>query len=61
MGFSVPSTMTVSYGSHSIKHFGTILWNSLSFNFQTAENINTFRNKLLNWKDALSKCAQCWD
>ena len=43
MGLSVPSTMTVSYGSHSNKHFGTILWNSLPFDFQTAENINTFK------------------
>ena len=61
MGLSVPSAMTVSYGSHSIKHFGTILWNSLPFEFQTAENIYTFRNKLLTWKEALCKCAQCRD
>ena len=59
MGLLVPTTMTVSYGSHSIKHFGTILWNSLSFDFQTAVNINTFRNKLLTWNWALCKCAQC--
>ena len=29
MGLLVPSAMTVSYGCHSIKHFRTILWNSL--------------------------------
>ena len=61
LGLSVSSTMTVCYGSHSIKHFGTIFWNSLPFDFQTAENINTFRNKLLDWKGALSKCAKCGD
>ena len=58
MGLSVPSAMIVTYCSHSIKHFGTILWNSLPFHFQTAENINTFINTL---KWALCKFTQCRD
>ena len=61
MGLSMPTTMTVSYGSHSIKHFGTILWNSLPFELQKAANINMFRNELLTWKGALCKCAPCRD
>ena len=33
MGLSMPSTATVSFGSHSMKHFYTILWNSLPSDF----------------------------
>jgi hypothetical protein len=58
-GLCIPTTKTVSYGSHSVKHFGAILWNNLPSDIQTAENLNIFKERLTTWQGAACRCAKC--
>ena len=58
-GLTLPSIKSTTYGLHSVRFYGAVLWNSLPSNLQEAENLKQFRFLLQDWKGTACKCAQC--
>ena len=58
-GLAMPITKTVTYGTHSLKSFGTVLWNSVPVEIKTADSLSNFKSKLSEWKGTSCICSIC--
>ena len=59
---SFPRFNTVSFGKHSLRYLGPILWSKLDKNDKTCKSLSDFRNRMRN-KDLTSfiddRCKGC--
>ena len=55
----VPRVNQTTYGLHSFRYQGTLLWNSLPEEIKTAANLNTFKKLIKNWSGPACKCNFC--
>ena len=55
----LPQIKTQKYGINSIAFRGSILWNALSDNIKTSENVAAFKKKIIGWKGGNCNCRLC--
>ena len=55
----IPKVKTSSYGQSSLSFRGSILWNTLSDNIKSAQNIKGFKTMIRNWKGESCSCIVC--
>ena len=56
----MPRVNQMTYGLHSFRYQGTLLWNCLPEEIKTAANLNTFRKLIKNWSGPACKCNFCF-
>lgn len=44
--FHIPRFNTVTYGKHSLRYIGTLLWNRLSINIKTSPSLQSFKKQI---------------
>ena len=49
----------VTFGSNSLRSLGPQVWNGLSNDMKSAENLNMFKNMLKKWEGPNCKCSVC--
>ena len=55
----IPRVNQTSHGSRSIKFDGAKLWNHLSKDTKSAENLNIFKKLIKDWTDPSCGCNYC--
>ena len=55
----MPRVNQTTYGPHSCRYQGTLLWNSMPEEIKTAANLNTFKKLIKNWSGPACKCNFC--
>ena len=55
----LPQIKTLKYGINSIAFRGSILWNALSDDIKTSENVAGFKKKIIGWKGKNCNCRLC--
>ena len=55
----IPKVKTSSYGQSSLSFRGSILWNTLSDNIKSAQNIEGFKTMIRNWKGESCSFSIC--
>ena len=55
----LPQIKTHAFGRHSVTFRGSILWNTLSDDIKTCENVAAFKKKIKTWKGANCSCKLC--
>ena len=56
MNLNIPRRNHVTFGTKSLKFYGTIIWNALPVNIKTAENLNAFHNLMKKWNGVSCNC-----
>ena len=59
MNLNIPRRNQVTFGTKSLKFYGTKIWNALPVNIKTAENLNAFNNLMKKWNDVSRNCIVC--
>ncbi len=55
----VPRVNKTTYGLHSLRYHGTLLWANLPYEAKTADNVDKFKAALVNFKGIKCKCNVC--
>ena len=55
----VPRVNKTTYGLHSLRYHGTLLWANLPQEAKTADNLDNFKAALVNFKGIKCKCHLC--
>ncbi len=55
----VPYVRTTKHGKHSLKYFGSYIWNCLPDNIKSVADFNTFKSLINTWDGPTCKCAMC--
>ena len=58
-GFAIPAIRTVYHGSESISYLGLKIWNILPDRFKNANNLETFKSEIKQWKPEDCPCQLC--
>ena len=59
MNLNIPRRNQVTFGTTSLKFYGTKIWNALPVNIKTAENLNAFNNLIKKWNGVSRNCIVC--
>ena len=57
--FSRSLVKSVYHGTDSISYLGPKIWDILTDDYKTIENLNTFKNKIKKWKPKICPCRLC--
>ena len=57
--FVIPSVNSVLKGKNSLRHFGSVIWNSLQIEITEDHSISLFVTKIKQWKPIACPCAIC--
>ena len=55
----IPSVNSVLKGKHSLRYFGSLMWNSLPINIRNSESLSIFKAKIKVWKPDNCTCRLC--
>ena len=55
----LPQIKTQTHGVNSITFRGSILWNALSDDIKTCDNVVAFKKKVIAWKGEICSCRLC--
>ena len=56
---NIPRRNQFTFGTKSVKFYGSKIWNALPVNIKTAENLNAFKDLIKKWNGVSRNCIVC--
>ena len=60
INLEISSVNQASFGTKSLRFYGTKIWNSLPYHIKSAENLLGFKNLIKSWNGSFCSCSTLW-